>query len=76
MRFEVIAAFVIGALLPVLETVRRGIGHWAINFTTMFEDYVGGALLLNRRVGCLSRKEVGRGFPCAGVGINHWTDDQ
>ena len=46
MRFEVIAAFVIGALLPVLETVRRGIGHWAINFTTMFEDYVGGALLL------------------------------
>ena len=46
MRFEVIAAFAIGALLPVLETVRRGIGHWAVNFTTMFEDYVGGALLL------------------------------
>lgn len=46
MRFEIIAAFVIGALLPILETVRRGIGHWAINFTTMFEDYLGGALLL------------------------------
>ena len=46
MRFEIIAAFVIGALLPVLETTRRGIGHWAINFTTMFEDYLGGALLL------------------------------
>ena len=46
MRFEIIAAFAIGALLPVLETVRRGIGHWAVNFTTMFEDYLGGALLL------------------------------
>jgi hypothetical protein len=46
MRFEVAAGFVIGALLPVLETARRGIGHWAIEFTTMFEDYVAGALLL------------------------------
>jgi hypothetical protein len=46
MRFEVIAAFVIGVLLPVLETARRGIGHWAVNFTTMFEDYLAGALLL------------------------------
>src|ERR1041384_5199810 len=46
MRFEIIAAFAIGVLLPLLETARRGIGHWAINFTTMFEDYLSGALLL------------------------------
>ena len=46
MRFEVITAFVIGILLPVLETSRRGISHWTVDFTTMFEDYVGGALLL------------------------------
>jgi hypothetical protein len=46
MRFEVVAAFAMGILLPVLETGRRGIGHWAINFTTMFEDYFAGALLL------------------------------
>jgi len=46
MRFEVIAAFVIGVLLPVLETGRRGISHWAVNFTTMFEYYLAGALLL------------------------------
>ena len=46
MRFEVIAAFAIGALLPVLETYRRGIGYWGVEFTTMFEDYVAGALLL------------------------------
>src|SRR4029079_5231404 len=46
MRFEVIAAFAIGILLPVLETYRRGISHWAVNFSTMFEDHVAGALLL------------------------------
>ena len=46
MRFEVAAGFVIGALLPVMETARRGIGHWAVEFTTMFEDYVAGGLLL------------------------------
>ena len=46
MRFEIIAALVMGVLLPVLETGRRGVGHWAINFTTMFEDYLAGALLL------------------------------
>ena len=46
MRFEVVTAFVIGILLPVLETGRRGIGYWAVNFSTMFEDYVAGALLL------------------------------
>jgi len=46
MRFQVISALVVGALLPILETVRRGIGHWALEFTTMFEDYVAGALLL------------------------------
>jgi hypothetical protein len=46
MRFEVIAAFVVGLLLPVLETYRRGIGYWRVDFTTMFEDYVAGALLL------------------------------
>jgi hypothetical protein len=46
MRFEVIAAFVVGAMLPVLETFRRGISYWSVDFTTMFEDYVAGALLL------------------------------
>ena len=46
MRFEVIAAFAIGVLLPLLETARRGISHWTFDFTTMFEDYLAGALLL------------------------------
>ena len=46
MRFEIVAAFAIGVLLPVLETGRRGISTWTVNFTTMFEDYLAGALLL------------------------------
>lgn len=46
MRFEVIAAFILGVLLPLLETCRRGFSHWAVDFTTMFEDYLGGAVLL------------------------------
>ena len=46
MRFEIVAAFAIGILLPVLETGRRGISHWLVNFTTMFEDYFAGLLLL------------------------------
>jgi hypothetical protein len=45
-KFEVRAAFCAGVLLPALETYRRGLSHWGVEFTTMFEDYVAGALLL------------------------------
>ena len=58
MRFEVAAAFAIGALLPVLETVRRGLSYWTVDFTTMFEDYVAGALLL---IGAFSSHRSQRG---------------
>jgi uncharacterized membrane protein YdcZ (DUF606 family) len=46
MRFESAAALAIGVLLPALETYRRGLGHWGVEFTSMFEDYLAGALLL------------------------------
>jgi hypothetical protein len=46
MRLEAKAALAIGVLLPVLETCRRGLGTWRIDFTTMFEDYLAAALLL------------------------------
>ena len=46
MRFEVAAAFTVGLLLPVLETIRRGLGYWRVEATTMLEDYLGGALLV------------------------------
>lgn len=46
MRFEIVAAYVMGLLLPVLETCRRGFGHWSVSTMTMLEDYAGGGLLL------------------------------
>lgn len=30
----------------MLETCRRGISEWSVDFTTMFTDYLAGALLL------------------------------
>ena len=62
MRFEVVAAFVIGVLLPVMETGRRGISHWTVNFTTMFEDYLAGALLLVGGWAAYRRKSWGAAF--------------
>jgi hypothetical protein len=46
MRYGTKAAVVMGILLPALETYRRGMATWATNFTTMFEDYLAGAVLL------------------------------
>jgi hypothetical protein len=46
MRFGAKAAVAMGILLPTLETYRRGLGEWRADFTTMFEDYLAGALLL------------------------------
>ena len=39
-------SYVVGLVFIVGETVKRGLGYFAINATTMFEDYVGGAVLL------------------------------
>ncbi len=59
MRFEVAAALVGGAPLPILETMRRGFDHWAVNFTTMFEDYLAGALLLTGGLASARTKPYG-----------------
>jgi hypothetical protein len=40
------SALALGLLFPGLETMRRGFFHWTVDFTTMFEDYLAGALLL------------------------------
>lgn len=53
MRFDVVAAILLGILLPTLETVRRGIGYWSESFTTMFEDYLAGVALIVCAVGAL-----------------------
>jgi hypothetical protein len=45
-RLEAKAALLLGILLPTLETCRRGMSEWGVDFTTMFTDYLAGALLL------------------------------
>ena len=46
MRYGAKAAVAMGVLLPALETYRRGFETWRTNFTTMFEDYWAGGLLM------------------------------
>ena len=53
MRFDVIAAIILGILIPTLETVRRGIDYWSVSFTTMFEDYLAGIALIVCALGAL-----------------------
>ena len=60
MGFDIGAAFAIGVLLPALETLRRGMATWRTDFTTMFEDYVAGALLLLGARAALNRPVEGR----------------
>jgi len=71
MRFEVVAALAIGLLLPVLETIRRGVGHWAIDATTMLEDYLAGGVLLFAAV-CARRRTpfAGRLLLAAWAGVS------
>ena len=59
MRFEVAAAFVLGVLLPVLETMRRGIGFWGVDATTMLEDYLAGAVLVGAGWAAARKKRFG-----------------
>ncbi|HKS04899.1 MAG TPA: hypothetical protein VJR92_01180 [Gemmatimonadaceae bacterium] len=54
------AAIAVGVLLPVLETYRRGFGHWRVEFTTMFEDYFAGALLLIAAWGAMQARTWAR----------------
>jgi putative cell wall-binding protein len=57
-RFETAAAIAIGLLLPVLETLRRGLIHWTIDSTTMLEDYLAGLLLLTAAVATLHKRPI------------------
>jgi hypothetical protein len=79
MRLEVVSAFVVGILLPALETVRRGLGHWTVNFTTMLEDYVAGGLLLVGAFACTRSKSyaprlllVGWAYVTGMMGSSFW----
>ena len=65
-----------GVLLPVLETIRRGFGHWAVHTTTMLEDYLAGGLLIVAGLAA-ARRGVREAAPsrCLGRRLDH-DDDQ
>jgi hypothetical protein len=61
-RFDIIAAILLGILLPTLETIRRGFEYWSVSFTTMFEDYAAGVALLVAAIGALRNTTWGRSW--------------
>jgi len=46
MKIVVLFGYLLGIAFLVLETIRRGFGHWRVNSTTMADDYIMGAVLL------------------------------
>jgi hypothetical protein len=40
------ASYLMGALLIIVETFRRGFEHWGVYATTIIEDYIAGAFLI------------------------------
>lgn len=39
-------SYIVGLTFIIGETLKRGFGEFAVNATTMFEDYLGGAILI------------------------------
>jgi hypothetical protein len=48
-------AYVMGAIFILGETARRGLDYFAINATTMLEDYSSGILLLLAAAACTAK---------------------
>jgi hypothetical protein len=61
-----------GIVLPLLETCRRGMSEWTVDFTTMFTDYLAGALLLVGRWA----EGVGTAVLDSSLGLAHMLDDR
>ena len=50
MRVVYYAAYIMAFVFIAGETLRRGLSYLSVNATTMFEDYVSGALLLSAAI--------------------------
>ena len=48
-------AYAMGTIFILGETARRGIDYFAINATTMLEDYGSGVLLILAAVACTAK---------------------
>ena len=49
------SAYAMGAIFILGETARRGIGYFAVNATTMLEDYSSGILLILAAAACTAK---------------------
>lgn len=67
LRFEVLAAYALGVLLPVLETLRRGRDVHSI--TVYVDDYLAGVILLSAAWLCTRGRRIGPAALVAAWGI-------
>ena len=56
-RFEVAGAYVLGALLPILEILRRRTNF--SNFESYIDDFIAGGLLLSAAISVSRRRTYG-----------------
>jgi hypothetical protein len=66
-RFEVRAAYGLGVMLPVLETIRRGTNFSTIAFYV--DDYLAGGLLLWAAIAVTRNRSYGRGLLIGAWGV-------
>ncbi len=66
-RFDVTAAYVLGVLLPVLETMRRGTDFSTIAFYV--DDYIAGGLLLWAAIAVRRHRPYGQSLLIGAWGV-------
>ena len=66
-RFEVVAAYVLGALLPVLEVLRRRTNFE--QFESYIDDFIAGGLLLFGAWAVSRRRPYGRALLAGAWGV-------
>ena len=66
-RFEVAAAYVLGALLPILEVLRRRTNFE--NFESYIDDFIAGGLLLFAAISVSRRRAYGGALLAGAWGV-------
>ena len=69
MKIVVLLGYLLGIALPVLETMRRGFSHLQVNATTMFDDYIMGAVLLSSLHQLVIGQEERKNTTCHRMGL-------
>ena len=58
-------SYLMGALLIIGETLRRGFAFWGVYATTIIEDYIAGAFLIIAAVLWIKKAPISRMFMAA-----------